>query len=83
MPRQRELTPRELETLAALPVRSPLREILTVRRSQRAIDRVLQRASHASNAEVTGYPGMSYEDGVLAMYWWLTGTQDDPPLGAG
>ena len=26
------------------------------------------------------YPGMSYEDGILAMLSWLTGESDDDPM---
>jgi hypothetical protein len=52
-------------------------------RSQADIDTVLNLAHEAADDGVSAYPGMSYEDGIDAMYSWMTGFSDDPPLGDG
>ena len=47
-----------------------------IRRTQKEIDDVLNRASEYSNEGETKFWGMSYEDGLEAMYDWLT--EDEP-----
>lgn len=45
-------------------------------RNQKEIDTVINRC--ADNDGVSEYPGMTYEQGVLAMYRWLTEDDADP-----
>jgi hypothetical protein len=46
-------------------------------RSQSEIDHVLDRATQNTNDGESEYPGMTYEDGLIAMHGWLT----DPEIG--
>ena len=49
-------------------------------RTQEEIDRVLSWTADASEFG-SRYPGMSYEDGIEAMYNWLVGLTEDAPDG--
>lgn len=40
------------------------------------IDRVFKQQNTGSK-----FPGMSYEDGICAMYNWLTGDVEEDPMG--
>lgn len=48
-------------------------------RTEKEIEAQIQKAEDASN-DGSMYPGMSYEEGMLAMYQWLTGEVEDKPL---
>jgi hypothetical protein len=52
-------------------------------RTHAQVDTVLNLAADATERDTTNWPGMTYETGITAMYDWLTGLQDDPPLGVG
>ncbi len=41
------------------------------------IDDVIQRCYDAQEGG-SAYPGMSYEEGALALLDWITGQSDDP-----
>lgn len=47
-------------------------------RTQEEIDRVLNWA-HKGREKGSHFPGMSYEDGILATIDWLTGYDDEAP----
>jgi hypothetical protein len=49
-------------------------------RPQDEIDSVLNWAAHGMD-EGTGFPGMSYEEGVHAALTWVTGLSDENPKG--
>lgn len=52
-------------------------------RSQTEIDEQIGRCVDAMESPSgSKYPGMSYEEGVLAAIDWLTGETDDPPMEA-
>jgi len=44
------------------------------------IDEVLNECTEHTNAGTSKYPGMSYEDGVLAGIRWMTGEDDANPM---
>lgn len=48
-------------------------------RSQEDINIVLDKAMEGIE-EGSVYPGMSYEEGIQAMYDWLVGNTDDTPF---
>lgn len=48
-------------------------------RSPEEVEAVLNWAAENRDNGVSAYPGMSYEDGILAMYEWLSGEIDDDP----
>ena len=50
-----------------------------ITRTQTEIDKQLNLVMEGID-EGSKYPGMSYEDGILAMYDWLTGQSDDAPM---
>lgn len=51
----------------------------TITRTQDEIDKQLNLANEGID-EGTKYPGMSYEEGIQAMYDWLTGFIDNAPM---
>lgn len=48
----------------------------TIVRSVREIDDVLNKADEFESK----YPGMTYEQGIHAMYRWLVGEDDENPI---
>jgi len=50
-----------------------------VKRSRSEIDNCRDMAGRAID-EGSKYPGMSYEEGVLAALEWVTGDVDDHPM---
>lgn len=52
----------------------------TVVRSEQEIDDVLNKASDGIE-DGSVYPGMSYEQGILAFAEWLFGDTEDVPFG--
>ena len=48
-------------------------------RNDDEIDEVVGKCADAMN-EGSKYPGLSYEEGVLAMLYWLTGASGDNPM---
>lgn len=50
-------------------------------RTDEEVDAVLNIASEQEEKGGTSFPGMSYEQGVSEGIRWLTGQQDDVPLG--
>ena len=58
----------------ALPAESV--EMYTIKRSNREIDEVLNKAWEVFDTGNSKYPGMTYEDGLKAMFKWLT--EDNP-----
>jgi hypothetical protein len=48
-------------------------------RTKKEIDEVLDKVS-AANSNGSEYPGMTYEQGIEAMWMWLTGETDDNPF---
>lgn len=51
---------------------------LIIVRVEKQIEEQIQKAEDTQHS--SKYPGMSYEQGVIAMYEWLTGETDDLPL---
>lgn len=49
----------------------------TVKQTEEEINEVLNWAAEAQD-DGSKFPGMTYEDGVKAMYDWLTGDGDRP-----
>lgn len=52
----------------------------TIMQSAVDIDDVVGRAELSVCVKRSTYPGLSYEDGVLAMYRWLIGDHPDKPM---
>lgn len=44
------------------------------------IDEAKNAAWDSKNDNVSKYPGMSYEDGVIAALDWITGDVDEHPM---
>lgn len=49
-------------------------------RSQTEIDEVLNVAQDFIDGGGSPFFGMSYEDGIIGMYRWLIGEEDENPL---
>ena len=49
-------------------------------RTEQQINEQLDKASQIINNDGTHYPGMSYEQGIQAMYDWLVGDTEDTPI---
>lgn len=49
-------------------------------RSEDQIDEVLNATAEATDKGRTGWPGMTYEDGISAALTWLFGESDDNPV---
>jgi len=51
-------------------------------RITRSVKQIKEQLDKISEAKEGGgiYHGMSYEDGVEAMYNWLTGETNEPPM---
>lgn len=49
-------------------------------RQQSEIDDVIGRATEGMEEGGSRFPGMSYEEGVLAALDWVTGNADDDPM---
>jgi hypothetical protein len=47
-------------------------------RSEKLINEVLGWAMDSLN-QGSNYPGTTYEEGIMAMYDWLTGVSEDRP----
>jgi hypothetical protein len=43
-------------------------------------DQMNEAADHASSGKRSKWPGMSYEDGVLAALSWALGDEETPPM---
>ena len=56
----------------------PLKPLERIVRTQEEINEVMQWAEDALD-QGTHYAGMSYEEGITAMYNWLMGDNDDRP----
>lgn len=50
--------------------------------SEEQVDTVLNLASEAEEEGRSAYPGMTYEQGVLAGIRWMRGEETVPPLGS-
>ena len=50
-----------------------------IKRSQEEIDQVLNEAQKITEAGPSKFSGLKYEDGLVAMYEWLT--EDEPEFG--
>lgn len=48
-------------------------------RSETEIDNVYDSAMQA-NSNGSKFPGMTYEDGIIAMLEWLVGERDEEPM---
>ena len=53
--------------------------IRSIVRTEQEIDQVLNKAADGQNFG-TIYPGMSYEEGILAFSQWLFGETNDNPF---
>lgn len=53
--------------------------MIQITKTEKQIEQQLQKAEDAS-INGTKYSGMTYEEGMLALYNWLTGETDDLPL---
>lgn len=51
-----------------------------VKRRDREIDRVLEKAEEAEAEGRTAWPGMTYEQGVAEGIRWMLGLTNDHPL---
>lgn len=51
-----------------------------VERSNEEIDELLNRCADAESDGKSQYPGMTYEQGMLAGIEWLLGVTDEPPF---
>jgi hypothetical protein len=51
----------------------------TIQRNTAEIDRVRNWAAEAEAEGGRHFPGMSYEEGVIAAIDWLVGDRDDAP----
>jgi len=47
-----------------------------IQRTEAEIDQVLMEAEEGRSPSGSKFPGMSYEEGILAMYRWLTDDAD-------
>ena len=50
----------------------------TIKRSKKEIDTVLNEAVDHIGSGTTKFSGLSYEEGLREMYYWLT--QDEPDV---
>ncbi len=51
-----------------------------IKRTQEEIDEQMNAACESFDSGWSRYPGMTYEDGIRAVYNWFIGHIDDPPL---
>lgn len=49
-------------------------------RTQAEIDEVLNEALESEENGRTRWPGMTYEQGVAAALYWVTGNVEDSPM---
>lgn len=48
-------------------------------RTEEEINKLLQWARELDSGHQSHYRGMTYEQGIIAMYEWLIGDSDDSP----
>lgn len=58
----------------------PLEPTYQLERKPREIDDTLNAATEAEMLGKTNWPGMTYEQGVVAAIRWLLGLSDDNPM---